>query len=64
MDVFAREHDPRTAAKTLSDALTVRLRAVESAAMNAAAGSELIYAGIDLTGYTAVLRFLDQYLSR
>ena len=49
MDVFAREHDPRTAAKTLSDALTVHLRAVEAAAMKAAAGSEWTYAGIDPT---------------
>ena len=49
MDVFAREHDPRTAAKTLSDALTVHLRAVETTAMKAAAGSEWTYAGIDPT---------------
>ena len=49
MDVFAREHDPRTAAKTLSDALTVHLRAVEIAAMKAAAGSQWTYAGIDPT---------------
>jgi uncharacterized protein len=49
MDVFAREHDPRTAAKTLSDALTVHLRAVESAAMKIAAGSGWTYAGIDPT---------------
>jgi uncharacterized protein (UPF0210 family) len=49
MDVFAREHDPRTAAKTLSDALTVHLHAVETAAMKAAAGSEWTYAGIDPT---------------
>ena len=49
MDVFAREHDPRTAAKTLSDALTVHLRAVETAAMKAAAGSNWTYAGIDPT---------------
>jgi uncharacterized protein (UPF0210 family) len=49
MDVFAREHDPRTAAKTLSDALTVHLRAVETAAMKAAAGREWTYAGIDPT---------------
>jgi uncharacterized protein len=49
MDVFAREHDPRTAAKTLTDALTVHLRVVEAAAMKAAAGSEWTYAGIDPT---------------
>ncbi|HET9833999.1 MAG TPA: DUF711 family protein [Vicinamibacterales bacterium] len=49
MDVFARDHDPRTAAKTLSDALTVHLRAVETAAMKAAAGSTWTYAGIDPT---------------
>jgi hypothetical protein len=49
MDVFAREHDLRTAAKTLTDALTVHLRAVEAAAMKAAAGSGWAYAGIDPT---------------
>ncbi len=49
MDVYARDHDPRTAAKTLSDALTVHLRAVETAAMKAAAGSKWTYAGIDPT---------------
>jgi uncharacterized protein len=49
MDVFARDHDPRTAAKTLTEALTVHLRAVESAAMKAAAGSGWTYAGIDPT---------------
>jgi uncharacterized protein (UPF0210 family) len=49
MDVFAREHDPRTAAKTLTDALSVHLRAVEAAAMKTAAGSGWTYAGIDPT---------------
>jgi len=49
MDVFARDHDPRTAAKTLSDALSVHLSAVETAAMKAAAGSTWTYAGIDPT---------------
>jgi uncharacterized protein (UPF0210 family) len=49
MDVFAREHDPRTASKVLADALTLHLRAVESAATKAAAGSGWTYAGIDPT---------------
>ncbi len=49
MDVFSREHDPRTAAKALTDALTVHLRAVEAAAMKTAAGSGWTYAGIDPT---------------
>jgi uncharacterized protein (UPF0210 family) len=49
MDVFAREHDPRTAAQALSDALAVHLRAVETAAMKTAAGSGWTYAGIDPT---------------
>jgi uncharacterized protein len=49
MDVFAREHDPRTAATALTDALTVHLRAVEAAAIKAAAGSAWTYAGIDPT---------------
>ena len=49
MDVFAREHDPRTAGKALADALTLHLRAVESAATKTAAGSGWTYAGIDPT---------------
>jgi len=49
MDVFAREHDPRTAGKALLDALTLHLRAVESAATKAAASSGWTYAGIDPT---------------
>lgn len=49
MDVFARDHDPRTAAKALTDALAVHLRAVEGAAMKAASGSGWTYAGIDPT---------------
>ena len=49
MDVFAREHDPRTAAKALTDALAAHLRAVESAAVKVAAVSGWTYAGIDPT---------------
>jgi uncharacterized protein (UPF0210 family) len=49
MDVFAREHDPRTAGKALTEALTVHARAVEAAAMQAAAGRGCTYAGIDPT---------------
>ncbi len=49
MDVFAREHDPRTAAAALTKALSVHARAVEAAAMKAAAGSGWTYAGIDPT---------------
>ena len=49
MDVFAREHDPRTAGKALTEALAVHVRAVEGAAMKAAAGSGWTYAGIDPT---------------
>jgi uncharacterized protein (UPF0210 family) len=49
MDVFTREHDPRTAGKVLADALTRHLRAVESAATKTAAGSGWTYAGIDPT---------------
>jgi uncharacterized protein len=49
MDVFAREHDPRTAAKALTDALAVHMRAVEAAAVQAAEGSGWTYAGIDPT---------------
>jgi uncharacterized protein (UPF0210 family) len=49
MDVFAREHDPRTAGKALTEALSVHARAVEAAAMKAAAGSGWTYAGMDPT---------------
>ena len=49
MDVFAREHDPRTAAQALTGALTVHLQAVEAAAMKTAAGRGWTYAGIDPT---------------
>ncbi len=49
MDVFGRDRDPRTAAKALTDALTVHARAVETAALKAAAGSGWTYAGLDPT---------------
>jgi uncharacterized protein len=49
MDVFSREHDPRTAGKALTDALSIHMRAVEAAAMKAAVGSGWTYAGIDPT---------------
>jgi len=49
MDVFAREHDPRTAGKALTDALALHARAVEAAAMKAANDSGWTYAGIDPT---------------
>jgi hypothetical protein len=49
MDVFARDHDPRTAGQALTDALAVHARAVEAAAMKASAGSDWTYAGIDPT---------------
>jgi hypothetical protein len=49
MDVFAREHDPRTAGKALTEALALHARAVEAAAMKAASGSGWRYAGIDPT---------------
>ena len=48
-DVFAREHDPRSAGKALTDALSLHLRAVEAAARQAASGSGWVYAGIDPT---------------
>ena len=49
MDVFAREHDPRTAGKVLADALSLHARAVEAAAIKAAQGTGWTYAGIDPT---------------
>jgi uncharacterized protein (UPF0210 family) len=49
MDVFSREHDPRTAGKALTEALTVHMKAVEGAARKAAVGSNWTYMGIDPT---------------
>lgn len=49
MDVFARDHDARTAGAALAEALAVHARAVEAAAVKAAAGSGWAYAGIDPT---------------
>jgi uncharacterized protein (UPF0210 family) len=49
MDVFARDHDPHTAGKALTDALAAHARAVEAAAVSAASGSGWTYAGIDPT---------------
>jgi hypothetical protein len=49
MDVFSREHDPRTAGAALTKALAVHALAVEAAAMKAAVGSGWTYAGIDPT---------------
>ena len=49
MDVFARDHDPRSAGAALTDALAVHLRAVEAATVKAAAGSGWAYVGIDPT---------------
>jgi uncharacterized protein (UPF0210 family) len=49
MDVFAREHDPRAAGRALTEALGIHLRAVEAAAIKAAAGSGWTYAGTDPT---------------
>jgi uncharacterized protein (UPF0210 family) len=49
MDVFAHEHDPASAEKALAGALGVHAKAVESAAMQAAAGSGWTYAGLDPT---------------
>lgn len=49
MDVFAREHDPRTAGSVLTQALTIHDRAVEAVAQKAAEGSGWTYVGIDPT---------------
>lgn len=48
-DVFARERDPRTAAHALTAALSRHNRAVETAALKVAAGTDWRYAGIDPT---------------
>ncbi len=49
MEVFAREHDPRTAGAALTKALAEHDLAVETAAMNASKGMGWNYAGIDPT---------------
>jgi uncharacterized protein len=49
MDVFSREHDPRSAGKALTEALSIHMRAVEAAATKAASGSGWTYDGIDPT---------------
>ena len=49
MDVFARNHDPQTAAKELTDDLSIPARAVEAAAKQVAEHSGWTYAGIDPT---------------
>ena len=49
MEVFSREHDPRTAGAALTEALAVHDRAVEAAALKASNGSGWTYAGIDPT---------------
>jgi len=49
MEVFSREHDPRSAGKALTEALSIHMRAVEAVATKAASGSGWTYAGIDPT---------------
>lgn len=49
MDVFARDHDPKTAGRALAAALSFHARAVEDAAQQASAGTGWTYAGIDPT---------------
>jgi len=65
MDVFARERDPRTAAKALTDALAGHLRVVEDAATRIAAGSGWTYAGIDPTpaplGDVSIARAIENF---
>ena len=64
-DVFAREHDPRTAGKALTDALAAHLRVVEAAAAKAADGSGWTYAGIDPTpapgGQASIGRAIESF---
>jgi uncharacterized protein (UPF0210 family) len=49
MDVFSADHDPRTAGKALTAALSIHMRAVEAAVLKAAASSGWTYAGMDPT---------------
>ena len=66
MDVFAREHDPRTVGKVLTEALTVHLRAVEGVAKKWAAGSGWIYEGMDPTpapgGEVSIGRAIESFI--
>jgi uncharacterized protein len=48
-EVFAQEHDPRTAEKRLAEALTLHLRDVEKVAVQFASRSGWTYAGLDPT---------------
>ena len=41
MDVFSREHDPRSAGRALTEALSIRIRAIEAAATKAASTASL-----------------------
>ena len=49
MDVFAANHDPRTAGKALTEALGLHAREVEAIALKAVTNSGWTYAGIDPT---------------
>lgn len=49
MDVFAHDHDPRTAGRALAAALAFHARAMEEAAQQASSGTGWTYAGIDPT---------------
>jgi hypothetical protein len=49
MDVFAKDRDPRTVGKALTEELALHARAVEAAAMKASENSDWTYAGIDPT---------------
>src|SRR5579872_765676 len=49
MDVFSRAHDPRSAGKALTEALSLHMRAIETVAMRTTSGSGWTYSGIDPT---------------
>ncbi|MDR3699681.1 MAG: DUF711 family protein [Candidatus Sulfopaludibacter sp.] len=65
-EVFAKEHDPRTAEKKLAEALTQHLREVEAAAGEVASRSGWTYAGIDPTpaplGEVSIGRAIESFI--
>jgi hypothetical protein len=65
-EVFARDRDPRTAEKSLSEALTKHLRDAENVATKVAASSGWTYAGIDPTpaplGEVSIGRAMETFI--
>jgi uncharacterized protein len=64
-EVFAQEHDPRTAEKKLAEALTAHLSALEKIATQVASGRGWTYAGTDPTpaplGEVSIARAIESF---